>query len=207
MDTLKNIQIEARSLGKRFGRLKVFSGVTFSAETGDSLALTGPNGSGKSTLLEIACGLQEPSAGAVMSTIDGAPVPPAALIALAGVASPRCNPYNELTGVENIDFVLRSRGARGASTVGLVERFGLDGHIRRQVRQYSTGMKQRLKLILAALLDPPLLILDEPGSNLDEDGRERFFNYIEEVRQRKLIIIATNDPAEESLCRGKVRLV
>jgi ABC-type multidrug transport system ATPase subunit len=88
----------------------------------------------------------------------------------------------------------------------MLKKFDLSGHSDKKVKYYSSGMKQRLKIILAALNEPPVLILDEPGTNLDSAGREILYGYLDSVRKEKIIILATNDPAEEKLCGGVIRL-
>lgn len=200
------ISVTAQSISRRFGRTSVFEGVSFSLTTGGSIAVTGPNGSGKSTLCDIVAGIRRPTGGAIKYALDGADLTGEGLFGVLGIASPRINPYDELTGMENVDFAARSRGADPSSALPLFESFGLSRHRDKVLRQYSSGMRQRLKLILAVLHRPSLLILDEPGSNLDSDGRAQFAAYIESLRARTAIIIATNDAEEARLCAGEVRL-
>lgn len=203
---MSKVIITADSIGKRYGRIHVFRNISFSSSTGRSLAVTGANGSGKSTLLEIIAGIRPPSAGTMDYSFDGVPVTPAVFMETMGLAGPRVNPYEGLTGAENISFVVNSRGAGAGGAKELAARFGLAGHLDRTVKHYSTGMKQRLKIVLAALFDPPVLLLDEPGSNLDADGRAVLYSYLETVMKEKLVIIATNDPEEAKRCDGRVHL-
>jgi heme exporter protein A len=201
----KKITVTPRSLSKRFGARQVFSGIELSCASSGSLAITGPNGSGKSTLLEVLAGLQRQSAGSVEWLADGAPLASRALLMNTGFMSPRTSPYGELTALENIDFALRGR-ATGERENGLLESFGLYKHRNVPVRHYSTGMRQRMKFILAVLDCPPVLMLDEPGANLDRDGRDRLYGFIEEIRPLTMIILATNDEEEAALCRGRLSL-
>jgi heme exporter protein A len=196
--------ITGEGLAKKFGSNGLFKGINLSVTTGESLCITGPNGSGKSTLLKILAGLQVPTAGTV-ELAAGVSIPREDWHTLIGYTGPLVNPYDDLTGQENISFA--ARHAASAERAGiLLERFNLDRHRDKKVKHYSSGMKQRLKLILAVLNDPKVLMLDEAGTNLDADGTGLLHSYLETIRGEKIIILATNDPQEEKLCGKVVRL-
>jgi heme exporter protein A len=201
MDT-DHYTIVARDIYKSFGRTALLRKINVSLTTGESLAVTGPNGSGKSTLLMILAGLQKPNRGSV-TLAASAEIHHDDWPAHIGYTGPLVNPYDELTGVENIMFAGTGAGARMDA---LLQRFNLADHRDKKTRHYSSGMKQRLKIILSVINDPPVLMLDEPGTNLDADGKEILRSYIDSVRSNKLIIIATNDPDEQALCGGGIRL-
>jgi heme exporter protein A len=196
-------KLDARDLSKKFNRAFLFEGIDLSRETSESLCVTGPNGSGKSTLLKILAGLQSPTKGDVCYSTDE-DIDRNEWLDHIGYTGPLVNPYEDLTAWENIRFSLK-RGSETAAD-SMLKKFDLSGHSDKKVKYYSSGMKQRLKIILAALNDPPVLILDEPGTNLDSAGREILYGYLDSVRKEKIIILATNDPAEEKLCGGVIRL-
>ncbi|HSV95974.1 MAG TPA: ABC transporter ATP-binding protein [Spirochaetota bacterium] len=200
------ITVTAQSISKSFGPAKVFEGISFSLGTGESIAVTGPNGSGKSTLCEIGAGIRRPTGGSIEYSLNGQPLSGDGLLSVIGIASPRINPYEALSGMENVEFAARSRGIDPSSALPLFESFGLNRHHGKALRHYSSGMRQRLKFILAVLHRPSLLILDEPGSNLDSEGRRQLAAYLDSLRARTAIIIATNDAEEARLCTGAVRL-
>ncbi len=199
-----SIIIEGASITHRFGTRTIFTGVSIVAFPGGPAAITGPNGSGKSTLLEILAGLRRPTDGSVMMRIQGEPHT-ASLERFVGFASPRLRLYEELTALETLDFIAQNRLSRERGRE-LIGRFGLEDRAHSRVGAFSTGMMQRLKLIAAALNDPPILLLDEPCSNLDEDGRRLVFEYLASVKDRKAIVIATNDPGEADFCEGRASL-
>ena len=201
---LNEITIEAKSLKKRFGRNKLFKDVSFSLGVGDSLSITGPNGSGKSTLLKIIAGLQSPTGGNVNYRSGEEIFQPVDLIDLIGFTSPLINPYDDLTGMENINFIMKEK--KEGPVIAMLEKFNLAEHKDKKVRFYSSGMKQRLKLIITLLNDPLILLLDEPGTNMDRKGKDEIYSYLELIRKEKLIIIATNDKEEENLCREGLSL-
>jgi heme exporter protein A len=197
--------INAHSLSKRFGRQRLFKDINFTVETGSSLAVTGPNGSGKSTLVQILAGLQSPTKGRVEIIHNDKALEKYHLNAHYGFISPLINPYDELTGIENIHFAVK--GAPDEEKIkSLLESFKLYEQRNKSVRYYSSGMKQRLKFIISVINDPPLLFLDEPGTNLDREGKEILASYIKSVQDEKLIVMATNEKEEVALCGGEVRI-
>jgi heme exporter protein A len=203
MDTAK-YTITGNDLSRKFGRNTVFKNINLSVATGRSLCITGPNGSGKSTLLRILAGIQNPTAGSVLLSSDS-PIEKALWMDHIGYTGPLVNPYDELTGIENLSFVLKDGGTT-RKVSSLLLQFKLDLHGNKKVKHYSSGMKQRLKIILAILNDPPILFFDEAGTNLDSDGTSILHGYLESVRTSKIIILATNDADEEKLCNGVIRL-
>jgi len=203
MDT-DRYTIEARGLSRSFGRTQILRGINVTLVTGDSFAVTGPNGSGKSTLLMILAGLQKQTRGTVMHR-SSEEIHRDDWSAHIGYTGPLVNPYDELTAFENIAFAAREK-ATGERIESLLRAFNLADQRNKKTKHYSSGMKQRLKIILAVLNDPPVLFLDEPGTNLDGDGKERLSAFMDSARSRKIIVIATNDPAEASLCTGGIRL-
>lgn len=201
----KKYIIKAESLSKRFGRQRLFKDINFQVMTGSSLAVTGPNGSGKSTLVRILAGLQAPTKGKAEFICNDKVLEKYHLNAHYGFISPLINPYDELTGIENIHFAVR--GVPGEEKIkSLLEDFKLYEQRNKSVRFYSSGMKQRLKFIISVINDPPVLFLDEPGTNLDREGKKVLYSYLKGIMKEKLIIIATNEKEEVKLCGREVRI-
>jgi heme exporter protein A len=192
-------RVTAGALSKKYGGVTVFSNISLSVRKGESLAITGRNGSGKSTLLEILAGVKTPSSGEVLYHSGDGVLPRGEIRGRLGFLSPRLNPYGELTGMENIRFASGSRG-REEDAEELLRRFELHPHRDKPVRRYSTGMRQRLKIILSLLHDPDVLLLDEPGSGLDEAGRKTLGALIGESKENRILVIATNDEEEARFC-------
>jgi heme exporter protein A len=190
------------TLTRRFGSRVLFRDLSGEARRGRALAVTGPNGSGKSTLLRILAGLARPSAGRVEWATGGGE-----LRHVLGYASPDLQLYRELTARENLDFFGRlldrdpGQTSRRLSEVGLRER----DHDK-LVALFSSGMLQRLRLAFALLADPAILLLDEPGSNLDDEGRTLVDEVVGRQRERGTVLIATNDPREAALADETVAL-
>lgn len=198
-----------RGCAKRFGKTLVFKGINLQVSSGGSLAVTGPNGSGKSTLLELCARVQSPSAGEVNFMRGDERVTGKDHWNLLGLVSARVNPYGELSGGENIEFAIRARGLDPADkdrAGELLDYFGLSRHRGKPVKHYSSGMRQRLRFVLASLHDPPVLLLDEPGAHLDGEGRDLMYGLIERMREGRILIIATNDESEAKLCAARLNL-
>jgi heme exporter protein A len=193
------VRVEFDNVAKRYDMRVVFRGVSGEAVPGKVLVLTGPNGSGKSTLLAILCGLLRPTRGEVRHVDDGSEVPRESWREHVGVVAPAMSVYQELTGLENLRFFARVRGLPEAEAwcVELLERVGLDPGRSTPARGYSTGMLQRLKIAQALLHDPPVLLLDEPGSNLDPAGQDWLEELVGEAcASGTTVILATNDRRE-----------
>jgi heme exporter protein A len=181
-------------LGKAYDGPVVFADISLEF-SGGLLAVRGPNGSGKSTLLMIAAGLLPPSAGRAEVLRDGQPLAGAARKLATGWCSPELAFYDELTARENIRFFARASGVpldAGEVSARLAE-VALAYAADRAVGAYSSGMRQRLRLAFAFLFDSPVVLLDEPSSNLDDAGRELLARLVERQRRTGIVVLATND--------------
>ena len=196
MSTLHSLKIEG--LCKHYARTLLFENISFSLRHGDVLAITGWNGSGKSTLVRIIAGLARPSAGRIELTRGGKVVPKESRRRCLGLVAPAISLYEELTGLENLEFFCKVRGApcNRSDLLDLMAKAGLNGQENKPCRDYSSGMKQRLKLVQALIHSPPLLLLDEPGTNLDSEGLKIVERIVREQRENGMTIIASNDKRE-----------
>lgn len=178
--------LHLREISMAYGRRVLFSGVSAEVLPGRCLVIAGANGAGKSTLLKIIAGLVRPDSGRV--EFDG----------FCGYAAPDVQLYGELTGTENLAFFARLRGLAGTDSAALLRQVGLPpARGRDLVSAYSSGMRQRLKLAVSLLGDPPLLIWDEPTATLDSAGRAVAETLLGECRASgRIAVVATNDPAE-----------
>lgn len=172
-------------------------------KSGNSLAVTGANGSGKSTLLEIIAAIKRPTRGSLIYSCNDKKITPSVMKQSLAFSSPRINPYNELTGYENAQFVCRGQNR---DMDELFQAFNLYKDKDKKTKHYSSGMRQRLRFMLAVLHNPNILLLDEPGANLDRKGKDIIYSYIESLKEEKVIIIATNEEEEAALCNERIRL-
>jgi heme exporter protein A len=190
-------RLEAENLAKSFGRTPVFEGLSFSAAPG-LLAVTGRNGSGKSTLLKILGGMLNPTRGRARVFEDGRMLTEGERRRAVGWASPEVEFLGELTALENLYFLaLAGSGRRSKENLSAdLEEIGLGEAADRRVAEFSSGMKQRLRLAFSLVTDPPVLLWDEPYSNLDAEGIEAASRILARRRQRGPVVLATNSRRE-----------
>lgn len=199
-----SIKIECRNITKSFDSVSsVFEKIDLEIRSGNTLAVTGPNGSGKSTFLKIITGLIKPTKGELAYFLNDNKITKDEFKLHFGFVAPYLNLYEEFTPVELIRLYakIRQEEVNRESAIDLLKKFKLYDHRLRQVREFSSGMKQRMKYIVALLHDPGCLFLDEPSTNLDEEGISNVEAYIERFKDEgKMVAVATNDKREKSLC-------
>lgn len=210
MSAVPAVRLSATDLTHRYGhRTTGVDQLAFSFDGPGVVAVTGPNGSGKSTLLRIVAGLLRPSRGDVSLSVEGTEVKRERRRTRVGLATPELSFYEEFTGRENLEFAAETHGVADpvAAAARALARVGLESRAGDRVAAYSSGMKQRLRLAFALLHAPPVLLLDEPGSHLDDEGRATVRELVREQGQRGLVLLATNDPLEVPLAEQRLALV
>ena len=193
-------------LAMRYGRRRLFEGLSVRVEPGAPLAVVGANGSGKSTLLLVLAGIVSPTEGSVSLSVDGRAVPPEARPLSVGLVAPALELYGPLTARENLAFLARARrlDRAHARVADVLDRVGLLGRADEPLATFSTGMRQRMRLAAAVLHRPAVLLLDEPGATLDAAGRDLVAAFVAEPGT--VVVVATNDPAEAALCPRRLTL-
>lgn len=193
------MQIIVKDLGKRFERQWVFRGLSLSIYSGTRLAILGANGSGKSTLLKILAGWLNPTEGSVIYLLNDKPLAdPGDVFSHLTLAAPYLELIEEFTLAEMIDFHFRfKKPLPGLSSSDILQESGLKDKSQRQIRHFSSGMKQRVKLVLALLSDAPLVLLDEPCSNLDLEATRWYRRLIDEYTAARTIVVFSNHADEE----------
>jgi len=197
------VKFIVENLGHRFGKRILFRKMDFTLEGGIALAITGSNGSGKSTLVRILAGVLQPGRGSATLHLDGHTVPLEDRPLHCGMVAPYLNVYDGFSAKENLQFLARAR--RLPNAVGriseVLELVSLAHRADDYVGTYSSGLKQRVRFAAALLSAPPVLLLDEPGSNLDAVGRAMVDRVMEYQRSRSgVLIVATNEAAEAARC-------
>jgi ABC-type multidrug transport system ATPase subunit len=193
------VRISFADVGKRYDRRVIFRQVSGEALPGEVLVITGANGSGKSTLLTILCGLLRPTRGAVRHFSGEEEIGRDEWRRHLGVVAPAMAVYEELDAMENLRFFSRVRGMGPAEERcrQCLEMVSLDPERTTPVRGFSTGMAQRLKIAQALLHDPAVLVFDEPGSNLDPEGKDWLEATVRDLSAAgKTMVLATNDRRE-----------
>jgi ABC-2 type transport system ATP-binding protein len=199
-------RLAARGVTRTYGGRHVVEDVDLDLHAGEVLALIGPNGGGKSTLLMMMAGLVRPSAGTI--AVDGVPTHELAIASTGSVGLITAVPglYPSLTGQQNLEFFGGLYGLGAAEVTRraapLIEELGLGPHIHDRAAAYSSGMQQKLSLLRARLLDPKVLLLDEPTANLDPIAADTIYRAIRHEADRGIACaLVTHDlHAAEDLC-------
>ena len=201
-------KIKAQGLTQHFNQRKVFENVSFEIGSGESMAIVGPNGSGKTTLIRIISQLLRPRAGEVIFMENKSTKKSHELYSALGLVGPYLQLYNHLTAQENYSFFCKIRGIQFdiRSFKKLMEKLGLAGRETDELRDYSSGMLQRMKYVCALLHQPEILLLDEPTSNMDKEGSQIVYGIMEEQKKDKILILATNKNEEAEFGDGQVNL-
>jgi ABC-type multidrug transport system ATPase subunit len=194
-----------RDVHKRFENTRILTGFSADFYAGRAYHIAGPNGSGKSTFLKLACGYLSPDKGSVSFSENGKPAGPDAWASSTAFCAPYIDLLEELTGREQLAFHRKFTSVLETSHWDqALEASGLTSSLDKPIRLYSSGMKQRLKLILAFMSEAPLLLLDEPCSNLDEPGRLFYASLARRYASERLVLVASNNMREEHFFCGEV---
>ena len=190
--------IKATGLSKRFNRDWIFRSLDYTFEAGRIYAITGPNGSGKSTLLQVLWGQVPPTAGTLeYYTPDAARIDPEQLHHHLAIAAPYMDLIDEFTLEEQIRFHFSLRQLRDGLKLGeLAERMALQDARNKFIGNFSSGMRQRLKLALAFYTHAQALFLDEPGTNLDHRAFDWYLEQLHDLPPHTMVLIASNEPTE-----------
>ncbi|MFM8362751.1 MAG: ATP-binding cassette domain-containing protein [Haliscomenobacter sp.] len=197
------MKIELKGVGKRFRQEWVLRELSGSFEQPGRYAVTGPNGSGKSTLLRLLSGHLTPSKGQVSFFENEQKLNPEQVYAHISYAAPYIELIEEFTLAEALDFHRKFRPfLPGLGTKELIARLGFQKSAAKEIRHFSSGMKQRLKLLLAICSASSVLLLDEPGTNLDRQGMDWYHGLIADFAGDRLLIVASNVPEDYAFCKA-----
>jgi len=193
------MHIKLTKTGKRFNREWIFRHFDYEFLFGKKYAITGSNGSGKSTLLQVISGAISHNEGEIEMTLNGNRVVEENCFQYLSIAAPYLELIEEMTATEFLNFHASLKPLTH-STESILTVINLEKAAQKQIRYYSSGMKQRLKLSQAFFCTTPLLLLDEPTTNLDAEGISLYHQLIAEHTHQKMVIISSNDPQEYSFC-------
>jgi ABC-type multidrug transport system ATPase subunit len=199
------MRISGDTLGKRFEKHWVFKDVSFDINSGEKWAIIGPNGSGKSTLLKIIVGSLTPTSGSLTQFLGLESIAIEDSIQRISFSAPYVELPEEFSLIELIAFHSKFKKPLLSSSE-IVDRIGYPTAANKLIGQYSSGMKQRVRLALNFYFESDLIALDEPTSNLDENGIAWYQNELREFTQNKSVIISSNQRFEYELCANFIQL-
>jgi ABC-type multidrug transport system ATPase subunit len=195
------MEIELTQVGKKYLLEWVLRGVDYQFLAGGRYAITGPNGSGKSTLLKMICGHLTPSKGTLVYRQNGKKIDRSEAYRLLSYAAPYIELIEEFTLEEALQFHRQFKSFQaGLDDKALIALLGFERSAKKMIRNFSSGMKQRLKLVMNICSDTPLLLLDEPTTNLDQQGVEWYSQLIADYGAQRTIIVASNVEVDYAFC-------
>ncbi|MDP1844486.1 MAG: ATP-binding cassette domain-containing protein [Sediminibacterium sp.] len=207
---MNNITVTLKQAGKRFNREWIFRKLDYQFKTGGSYAITGSNGTGKSTLLQCIAGSTSLNEGSLEITTTNS----SSLISLDEIYKQIaiCAPYlelvEEMTAVEMLQFHQQFKPIMPQHSIEeIISIVGLAKASHKQIRQFSSGMKQRIKLAQAIFSNTPILLLDEPCTNLDKEGYALYHQLVQNYCKNKLVIICSNDENEIDFCKERLNII
>jgi ABC-type multidrug transport system ATPase subunit len=201
------MRITVTEAGKRFNRDWIFRGLNLEFKPGTHYAITGHNGSGKSTLLQCVAGAMHLSEGDISYHTPENVLDKDNWYQHVSICTPYLEVIEEMTATEFLDYHSAFKPMKkGWDTPGMLKEIGLTKAANKQIRHFSSGMKQRVKLAQAFFSDTQILILDEPCSNLDKMGFDLYKKLITDHTADRLVLIGSNDPLEFESCAEVIRL-
>jgi ABC-type multidrug transport system ATPase subunit len=202
------ITLTANDLAKRFNREWIFRRLTYTFLPNSTYAIKGPNGSGKSTLLQILWGQSPPTSGTLHFQNGETQLELENIYKSISIATPYMDLIDEFTLMEQLDLHFKVKSIRGELTKdALLEKMYLTNARNKQIGNFSSGMRQRLKLALAFFTQADLIFLDEPGTNLDRQAFEWYLRLLETFHSKCLIFIASNNPDEYPVVTGTIDIM
>lgn len=200
--------IQLHNIGKRYRLEWIFRGIEGAFQAGERWAILGPNGSGKSTLLKVFSGHLTPSKGDIFFENQGIRIKEEEVFKSVSYAAPYIELIEEFTLEEALRFHAKLKPLLpGFTPAQLYELLALPRSRQKEIRFFSSGMKQRLKLALAVCSDTPILLLDEPATNLDVQGVEWYKKLISDYAAERLVVIASNDPHDAEFCAKHLNIL
>jgi ABC-type multidrug transport system ATPase subunit len=185
----------------------VFKNVSLQFDMPQSYALLGANGSGKSTLLRIIAGMQSPTKGSVQFYRNDEPIATEDYFKHISFCAPGLELIEEMTLKEMLHFHFNfKKMQKGLSIPQIINLIGLETAQDKFIGNFSSGMKQRVKLAQAIFSDSPMLLLDEPCTNLDQDGVNQYRSWVQEFGKNRLLIIASNEEREYDFCSNQIKM-
>ncbi|MBZ4188771.1 ATP-binding cassette domain-containing protein [Niabella sp. 3A5MI-3] len=199
--------IALNKAGKRFNRDWIFRNLSFRFESGNSYAIIGSNGSGKSTLLQVLSGTMHVNEGSC-TWADRQPVPTEKVYRQIAYCAPYLEVIEEMTLLEFLEFHGKFKPfIAGMTARKIIEELGLQAAAHKRIQLFSSGMKQRAKLAQCIYSDTPVVLLDEPCTNLDQQGIELYYTLIEKYCTNRLVIVGSNDEVEYKFCKQRLSIM
>jgi len=205
--TNDSMTISLTNTGKRYNREWIFRHCSYTFSSGKNYAITGPNGSGKSTLLQVIAGATLHNEGSIEYHDGQRTTSNEQHYTNIAIAAPYLELIEEMTAKEMLEFHSKFKPLISSLSIeDMLQIVGLEKAVHKQLRYFSSGMKQRLKLAQAFFSNTPVLLLDEPTTNLDADGIALYLNLVNNYTTGKLVIVSSNVKEEYGFCEEVIEI-
>ncbi len=202
------MDIKLKQLGKRYKFEWIFRGIDYEFKANTAYAVLGPNGSGKSTLLKVLSGYSTPSKGKINFFENNQPLEKDKTYLQLSYAAPYIELIEEYTLTEMLDFHQRFKQFQHKlNTESVIDLLNFSKSKHKEIKFFSSGMKQRLKLALAICSNTNFLLLDEPTTNLDAEGVAWYQSLIKKFTANRLVIVASNVEHDYEFCTEKISII
>ncbi|MBL1409692.1 ABC transporter ATP-binding protein [Sphingobacterium faecale] len=203
------MNITIHNLGRRFNQEWIFRKIDYTFSSNQKYAVLGPNGSGKSTLIKTLTGQLTPSEGTIEFSLAGGVMPVEEVFHHVSIAAPYIELIEEFTLNELLDFHFKfKKYLNGFDKDAIISILRMEKSRNKELKYFSSGMKQRVKLVLACCSDTELLFLDEPTSNMDVEGETWYLDLLNTtISQNRTLIIGSNQEKEYEFCDSFVSIL
>lgn len=202
------MDIKLKQLSKRYKFEWIFRGLDYEFKANNAYAILGPNGSGKSTLLKVLSGYSSPSKGKIEFEENNQPLDKDKTYLQLAYAAPYIELIEEYTLTEMLNFHQKFKSFQyNLTTADLINRLNFSKSEHKEIKYFSSGMKQRLKLVLALCSDTNFLLLDEPTTNLDLEGVSWYQQLIKDFTANRLTIVASNMEHDYHFCTERLNIM
>ncbi len=187
------MEISLNQISKRFGYEWIFKNVNLELSSNNIYGLKGPNGSGKSTLMQVFSGHLSPSEGSIEYISNNKSIARENIYKHISFSGPYIDIINQFTLAEVLNFHFKFKQSLLESQNAMIQMMQLEKSKNKQLAFYSSGMRQRVKLALSLFSDTPILLLDEPSTNLDQKGIIWYQEMLEKYSKNRLVLVASNE--------------
>ena len=201
------IKLVLDNIGRHFNREWIFKHINYTFIDGESYAILGANGSGKSTLVQLIAASLSPSEGRLNYYLNDTIIDPEKIFEQISLTAPYLELIEEFTLDEIIQFHFQfKRYLPGLNAETVIALLNFKNVTHKSLKYFLSGMKQRVKLALALCADTPILLLDEPTANLDQQGIDWYLQLITQLSSHRLTIVCSNQEHEYQCCKHQIAL-
>lgn len=202
------MKVSLTDAGKRYNREWIFRHFNYTFEAGRSYAITGPNGSGKSTLLQVISGSMYANEGSIQFSKNNKACAVEDIYKYVSICAPYLEVIEEMTLIEFLNFHQGFKPLlQGISNDMIIATINLENARNKQIRNFSSGMRQRVKLAQCIFSDTDMVLLDEPCTNFDIEGIDLYNQLINEYCKKRMVIVSSNDHHEYEFCNEKIDIM